>query len=109
MAHAVSENCSGLNMAVAMNAANGNAETRAGIAMTDRFQQQYGLHPATMGSDKRYDDGSLYLALEERGIIPHGAMTSIKPKPETAKTSERSPKNAETAGHDRLRTVSTLP
>ena len=38
-------------MAVAMNAANGNAETRAGIAMTDRFQQQYGRHPATMGSD----------------------------------------------------------
>lgn len=93
MGHAVSENRNGLIMGVAVTAASGNAETRAAIEMTDRFHQQHGHHPATMGSDKGYDDGSFYLALEERGIIPHGAMTSIEPKPETAKTSRRA--NAE--------------
>lgn len=76
-----------------MTAANGNAETDAALEMTDRFQQRHGHHPATMGSDKGYDDGSYYRALEERRIIPHGAMTSIEPKPKTASKKRRS--NAE--------------
>lgn len=89
MGHVVSENRHGLIMGVAMTAATGNAETDAALEMTDRFQQRHGHPPTTMGSDKGYDDGSYYRALEERKIIPHGAMTSIEPQPETASKKRR--------------------
>lgn len=89
LGHALAENRNGLIMDVTVTEANGRGETEAAIEMVDRFFEQYCQYPTTVGSDKGYDNGSYYIALESRGIVPHGAMTSVEPKPKTASRKRR--------------------
>ena len=49
----------------------------------DAFRGLAGWDPTTLGLDKGYDSGELFLALEARGVEPHGALTK-PPKPVAA-------------------------
>jgi len=60
-------------MAVEVDRADGHAERRASEAMLDDLQRR-GVEPATLGTDKGYDDGAYLGRLEERGIDPHVAI-----------------------------------
>lgn len=92
LGHALAENRNGLIMEVAVTEASGRGETQAAVEMVDQFAKQFGHHPSTIASDKGYDDGGYYIALESRGVVPHGAMTSVEPKPE--RTSKKRRPNA---------------
>jgi transposase len=83
LGHALSENRHGLIVGVAVTEANGTAERAAAVDLADRFRELAGWDPATVGLDKGYDSGDLFLALEARGIEPHGALTK-PPKPMAA-------------------------
>jgi transposase len=83
MGHALGENRHGLIVGVTVTEANGTAEREAAVDLIDAFRELTGRDPATVGLDKGYDSGNLFLALETRGIEPHGALTK-PPKPMTA-------------------------
>ncbi len=74
MGHALGENRHGLVVAVAVTEASGTAERAAALELVDRYRAAHGADPRTVGSDKGYDGGAYYRALEERGVEPHGAM-----------------------------------
>ena len=57
--------------------------------MIDTYKSRHGRQPKTVASDKGYDSGEYYLALESRQIEPHGAMTPKEPRPETAAKKNR--------------------
>jgi transposase len=91
LGHLMTDNRNGLVAAVTMTQANGTAETEAALTMIDHVDHRLGIKPSTLGSDKGYDSGDYYLALEERGIEPHSAM---RDQPVGGKgTSRRSPKD----------------
>jgi hypothetical protein len=74
---------------VTVTAANGTAEREAAVDLVDAFRDLSGWDPATVGLDKGYDSGDLFLEVEKRGIEPHGALTK-PPKPKAAaKDAER--------------------
>lgn len=64
-AHAITENHHWLVMAVEVD----QAERRASGAMLDDLERR-GVHPATPGVDKGYDDGAFITRLEQRGDRP---------------------------------------
>jgi transposase len=72
-AHAITENRHGLIMAVEVDQADGRAERRASEVMLDDLERR-GVYPATLGTDKGYDDGTFIQSLEDRGIEPHVAI-----------------------------------
>jgi transposase len=72
-AHTIMENRHGLITAVAVDQADGLAERRAAEAMLDELGRR-GIEPATLGTDKGYDDGAFIARLQERGIDPHVAV-----------------------------------
>lgn len=72
-AHAITENRHGLIMAVEVDQADGHAERRASEVMLDDLDRR-GVNPATLGTDKGYDDGAYIGRLEDRGIEPHVAI-----------------------------------
>jgi transposase len=72
-AHAITENRHGLIMAVDVTQADGHAERRASEVMLDELERR-GVEPATLGTDKGYDDGAYLGRLEARGIDPHVAI-----------------------------------
>jgi transposase len=89
LGHALGENRHGLIVGVAVTEANGTAEREAAVDLIDAFRELTGWDPATVGLDKGYDSGELFLDLEARGVEPHGALTR-PPKAETAaQTKER--------------------
>jgi transposase len=91
LGHALGENRHGLIVGVTVTEANGTAERAAAVDLVDRFRELTGWDPATVGLDKGYDSGDLFLALETRGVEPHGALTK-PPKPlATAKAKEAEP------------------
>jgi transposase len=81
--HALGENRHGLIVGVTVTEANGTAEREAAIDLIDAFRGLSGWDPATVGLDKGYDSGDLFLDLEWRGVEPHGALGK-PPKPEAA-------------------------
>lgn len=86
LGHVLSENRNGLIVEVSVTEANGTAEKDAALEMLDRYQAKHGRGPTTVGADAGYDSGPFLLALEERGIEPHIAMTSTEPAdPATAR------------------------
>lgn len=89
LGHALGENRHGLIVGVTVTEASGTAEREAAVDLIDGFRDLAGWDPATVGLDKGYDSGDLFLELETRGIEPHGALTR-PPKPEAAaKDAER--------------------
>lgn len=74
MGHALAENRHGLLMGVCVSEAAGDAEPAAALAMVARLRQQHRVTPATLGSDKGYDQGPYLLELEKRRVEPHTAM-----------------------------------
>ena len=83
LGHALGENRHGLIVGVTVTEANGTAEREAAVDLIDGFRQFAGWDPATIGLDKGYDAGELFLALEGRGVEPHGALTK-PPQPVTS-------------------------
>jgi len=83
MGHALGENRHGLIVGVAVTEASGTAERAAAVDLIDAFRDLAGWDPATVGLDKGYDSGELFLALETRGVEPHGALAK-PPKPQAA-------------------------
>jgi transposase len=83
MGHALGENRHGLIVGVLVTEASGTAEREAAVGLIDGFRALAGRDPATVGLDKGYDSGDLFLELETRGVEPHGALTK-PPKPEAA-------------------------
>ena len=83
MGHALGENRHGLIVGVIVTEANGTAERAAAVDLIDGFREITGWDPATVGLDKGYDAGELFLALETRGVEPHGALTK-PPQPVAA-------------------------
>lgn len=79
MGHALTENRHGLVMGVVMTVANGTAECEAALSLLDRLQARHGRLPKTLGADNGYDSGPFYLALEQRGVTPHCAVTGTSP------------------------------
>jgi len=89
LGHALGENRNGLIVGVTVTEANGTAEREAAVDLIDAFRDLAGWDPTTVGLDKGYDSGDLFLELEQRGVEPHGALTK-PPKPEAAaKDAER--------------------
>ena len=86
LGHILNENRNGLIVEVCVSEANGTAEKDAAIEMLDRYRSKHGRGPKTIGADAGYDSGPFLLAVEEREIEPHVAMTSTEPAdPETAR------------------------
>jgi hypothetical protein len=83
LGHALGENRHGLIVGVTVTEANGTAEREAAVDLIDAFRELSGWDPATVGLDKGYDSGDLFLDLEQRGVEPHGALTR-PPKAEAA-------------------------
>src|SRR4051812_4596396 len=83
MGHALGENRHGLIVGVAVSEASGTAEREAAADLIDGFRGVAGWDPATVGLDKGYDSGDLFLALETRGVEPHAALAK-PPKPQAA-------------------------
>jgi transposase len=83
LGHALGENRHGLIVGVIVTEANGTAERAAAVDLIDGFREITGWDPATVGLDKGYDAGELFLALETRGVEPHGALTK-PPQPVAA-------------------------
>lgn len=76
LAHALGENRHGLILAITVSEANGTAERSSAIALVDTLKATHHRQPRTLGSDKGYDSGEYYRAIESREIEPHGAMVS---------------------------------
>jgi transposase len=93
LGHALGENRHGLIVGVTVTEANGTAERAAAVDLVDAFRDLAGWDPATVGLDKGYDSGELFLALETRGVEPHGAL-GTPPKPEAAARDKERPKVA---------------
>jgi len=74
MGHALTENRHGLVLGVTVTQSHGLAERQAALAMLDHLKAGRSLSPKTLGSDKGYDSGNFFVALEERGIEPHCAV-----------------------------------
>ena len=74
MGHLITDHRNGLIGSVTMTEANGTAETEAAFTMIDHLDDRLGINPTPLGSDKGYDSGDYFLALEARGIEPHSAM-----------------------------------
>ncbi|MCA9174317.1 MAG: IS5 family transposase [Planctomycetales bacterium] len=90
LGHILNENRNGLIVEVAVTEANGTAEKDAAIKMIDNYQSKHGRSPTTVGADAGYDSGPFLIALEERNIEPHVAMTSTKPAdPATARADRK--------------------
>ena len=101
MGHALGENRHGLIVGVLVTEANGTAEREAAVDLIDAFRALTGRDPATVGLDAGYDSGELFLALETRGVEPHGGLTK-PPKPEAAaKEAEREKVAARHRAHRR--------
>ena len=83
LGHALGENRHGLIVGVTVTEANGTAERDAAVELIDAFRELTGRDPVTVGLDKGYDSGELFLDLEKRGVEPHGALTKA-PKAEAA-------------------------
>jgi transposase/IS5 family transposase len=79
LGHILNENRNGLILETAVTEANGTAEREAALDMLDRYSSKHGRRPKTVGADAGYDSGEFLLALEERQIEPHIAMTSTEP------------------------------
>lgn len=71
MGHLLTENRHGLILAVAASEASGTAERVAAVAMLDDVHATHARRPATLGADKRFDDGEFFRTLEARAIEPH--------------------------------------
>lgn len=91
LGHILTENRNGLIVETAVTEANGKAECEAAIAMADQFQAKHGKPPSTLGADKGYDNGAILIALEERDIEPHIAMTSKDPADPKTSAAKRRP------------------
>jgi transposase len=89
LGHLLNENRHGLILEIAVTEANGTAEKEAALDMLDRYRKKHGRAPKTLGADAGYDSGEFLMALEQREIEPHVAMTS------------KQPANLETAREDR--------
>lgn len=89
LGHALGENRHGLIVGVTVTEANGTAERDAAVDLIDGFRNLAGWDPATVGLDKGYDAGDLFLALERRGVEPHGALTKPPKSEATALPKER--------------------
>ena len=90
LGHVLNENRNGLIMEVCVTEASGTAEREAALAMLDGYQRKHGCQPKTVGADAGYDAGEFLLALEERQIEPHVAMTTTEPaNPQTARSDRR--------------------
>ena len=90
MAHVLSENRNGLIINITATEASGTAERTAVLDMIDDIEKRHSFQPKTVGMDKGYDSGEFFQQLENRGIEPHGAMTSTPPRdPEKVRPVER--------------------
>ena len=104
LGHILNENRNGLIVEVLVTEANGTAEREAAIDMLDRYQSKHGRCPKTLGADMGYDSGAFLIAVEERGVEPHVAMTGTKPaNPDTAKADRRDKIKARTRMTERLK------
>jgi transposase len=74
LGHALGENRHGLILGITVTAANGTAERTAALDLLDTLRATHAVRPRTLGSDKGYDGGAYYRAVESRGVEPHGAM-----------------------------------
>lgn len=74
LGHVLGENRNGLILGITVTEANGTAERSAALDLVDGLKAAQDRVPKTLGSDKGYDGGAYYRALEERGVEPHGAM-----------------------------------
>lgn len=74
LGHVLGESRNGLILGITVTEANGTAERSAALDLVDGLKSAQGRVPKTLGSDKGYDGGAYYRALEERGVEPHGAM-----------------------------------
>ena len=79
MAHVLSENRNGLIINITVSEASGTAERSAALDMIDATEERHDFKPKTVGMDKGYDSGEFFKELEDRGVEPHGAMTSTPP------------------------------
>lgn len=106
LGHILTENRNGLIVESMVTEANGKAECDAAIEMADRFKSKHGKALTTLGADKGYDSGQTLIALEERKITPHIAMTSKTPaNPETSAKKRRPGIKARLRMKDRQKTV----
>lgn len=74
LGHVLGENRNGLILGITVTEASGTAERSAALDLVDGLKAAQNRVPKTLGSDKGYDGGAYYRALEERGVEPHGAM-----------------------------------
>jgi transposase len=74
LGHVLGENRNGLILGITVTEASGTAERSASLNLVDELKTVQDRVPKTLGSDKGYDSGAYYRALEERGVEPHGAM-----------------------------------
>jgi transposase len=79
MAHVLNENRNGLIINITVSEASGTAERTAALDMIDATKERHDFKPKTVAMDKGYDAGEFFKELEDRGIEPHGAMTSTPP------------------------------
>jgi transposase len=98
LGHALGENRHGLIVGVSVTEANGTAEREAAVDLIDGFRDLAGWDPATVGLDKGYDSGDLFLELEHRGVEPHGALT----RPPKSKTVARAKEREKVAARHRM-------
>lgn len=89
LGHALGENRHGLIVGVTITEANGTAEREAAVDLIDAFRALSGWDPTTVGLDKGYDSGELFLDLETRGVEPHGALTKPPKSEDMARPKER--------------------
>lgn len=94
MGHVLNENRHGLIVRIAVTEASGTAERSAALDLLEATKAVHDLQPKTLGTDKGYDSGAFYRALEARGIEPHGALIDQRLRsPDEVKRHERA--NAE--------------
>lgn len=104
MGHVLSENRHGLILGITATEANGTAERAAALEMIDELNATHDQKPATLGTDKGFDSGPFYLALENRGIEPHGAMIQQRLRsPGEVKPAERAGAEARARMSRRMR------
>ena len=75
--HVMTDSASGLCMSVAVDVADGRAERCNAVAMLDRVRKRHGIQPRLIAADAAYGTGDFLCAVEERGITPHAAMSSM--------------------------------
>lgn len=69
--HLITENRSGLCLAVAVDGFDGHAERRNALRMLRHVERRHGLVPRTVGADAGYKAGEFLCAVEEHGSTPH--------------------------------------